>query len=358
MKQFNFLAEHNRLDRLSEIGDPLEKVATAVDWELFRPIIDDALRKSYAKGGRPPFNSIMMFKIVLLQQWYGIADDNTEYLINDRLSFQRFLGLTLGDKVPDAKTIWLFKEKLVTTGISKSLFTKFERQMERLKVITRKGSIVDATFVEAPRQRNTKEENALLKAGETPPEWEKSIHKIRQKDKDARWTKKRDTFHYGYKNHIKVDKDSKMIVSFSVTDASVHDNNEIAGLIDIRDKKLWADSAYSNSSWAAYWDIRKKASKMGIDIQIHERIFRGKSITEYQKDTLIKKQKEANKEKSRVRARVEHVFGLMKMTMGDSCTRCIGLNRVESETAMKNLAYNMKRFVFLRSRGNTAPATG
>jgi len=351
MKQMDFLSEYNRLDRLSELGDPLEKVASSIDWELFRPIIDNALRKeSYAKGGRPPYDAVMMFKIAMLQQWYGIADDNTEFLINDRLSFQRFLGISLGDKVPDAKTIWLFKEKLSETGISKKLFAKFEREMERQKVITRKGSIVDATFVEAPRQRNSKDENELLKSGKLPPEWKGNINKIRQKDTDARWTKKRETFHFGYKNHIKVDKDSKMIVTFSVTDASVHDNKEIAGLIDIRDKKLWADSAYANSSLVAYWDIRKNASKMGIDIQIHERAYRGKPLTE--------KQKVTNLEKSKVRARVEHVFGLMKMTMGGCRVRCIGLKRVSSEVAIKNLAYNLKRFIFLSKRGIIAPITG
>ena len=348
MKQMNFLAEYSRLDRLSEMGDPLEKVAVTVDWELFRPIIDNTLRKEpYAKGGRPPFDSIMMFKIVMLQQWYGIADDNTEYLINDRLSFQRFLGLSLGDKVPDAKTIWLFKENLAKSGIGKKLFTLFERQMERLHVITRKGSIVDATFVEAPRQRNTKEENELLKTGETPPEWEKNIHKIRQKDKDARWAKKREVFHFGYKNHVKADKDSKMIVSYSVTDASVHDSKEIAGLIDIRDKKLWADSAYTNTSYVAYWDIRKKASKMGIDILIHERAYRSRPLTA--------KQKETNREKSKVRARVEHIFGTMRMTMGGCYVRCIGIGRVSIAVAMKNLAYNIRRFVYLANQGIPAP---
>jgi len=351
MLQMDFLAEFSRLGRLSEMGDPLEKMANDIDWELFRPIIDEAIRKdSYAKGGRPPYDSILMFKIVMLQQWYGIADDNTEYIINDRLSFQRFLGISLGDKVPDAKTIWLFKEKLASTGVGKKLFTKFERQMERLKVITRKGSIVDATFVEAPRQRNTKEENALIKAGEIPPDWEGNIHKIRQKDMDARWTKKRDAFHYGYKNHVKVDKDSKMIVSYSVTDASIHDNNEIAGLIDRRDKKLWGDSAYTNNPYVNYWEIRKNASQMGIEINIHDRAGRNRPLPE--------RQKANNREKSKVRARVEHVFGLMKMTMGGCSTRCIGIKRVSGEVAMKNLAYNMRRFIYLSNQGSPAPATG
>jgi len=222
--------------------------------------------------------------------------------------------------------------------------------MERLKVITRKGSIVDATFVEAPRQQNTKDENAMLKAGKTPPEWEENVHKIRQKDMDARWTKKRNAFHYGYKNHVKADKDSKMIVSYSVTTASVHDNNEIAGLIDRRDKKLWADSAYTNGSLVAYWDIRKNASQMGIEINIHDRAGRNRPLTETQKEN--------NRKKSKIRARVEHVFGLMKMTMGGCTTRCIGIKRVANDVALKNLAYNMRRFIYLSSQGTPMSTTG
>jgi IS5 family transposase len=153
-----------------------------------------------------------------------MADDKTEYQINDRLSFQRFLGLSLGSKVPDAKTIWVFRESLGKSGAEKTLFSLFAEQMERKGIITRNGSIVDASFVEAPRQRNNREENERIKSGEIPEEWKESPHKLRQKDTDARWTKKNDEKHYGYKNHVKVDKTSKLIVTYSVTDASVHDS--------------------------------------------------------------------------------------------------------------------------------------
>jgi transposase len=160
MKQINFLAEDQRLARLSEMGDPLEKVTEAVDWEEFRSELNKTPKEEMrGLGGRPPYDRVMMFKIVMLQQWYEIADDRAEYLINDRLSFQRFLGFRLGDKVPDAKTIWLLKERLREQGTDRRLFGMFRRQMEELGVIIRSGSIVDATFVDAPRQRNTREEN-------------------------------------------------------------------------------------------------------------------------------------------------------------------------------------------------------
>ena len=194
MIQKGFFSEDNRLTRLSELGDPLEKVAEAIDWEIFRPILNTVFQKEKrGVGGRPSWDYVLMFKILLLQAWYAIADDKTEYMINDRLSFQRFLGLTLDSKVPDAKTIWLFRDNLSKSGAEKELFTLFSAQMELLGIITREGSIIDASFVEVPRQRNTREENEMIKAGKIPEEWEDSenVNKLRQKDTDARWAKKK-----------------------------------------------------------------------------------------------------------------------------------------------------------------------
>jgi IS5 family transposase len=244
MKQFNFFSEENRLSRLSKMGDPLENVSTHINFEIFRETIENAVLKQDKdprKGGRPPFDAILMWKMALLQEWYGLSNDSVEYLVNDRLSFQRFLGLDLNDKVPDANTLWDFKEALAKKGVDKELFEQFERQMEEYGVITRKGSIVDATFVEAPRQRNSREENEIIKAGGIPEEWEKAekANKYSQKDTDARWAKKNNETHYGYKDHIKVDTESKMIVNFEVTDASVHDSQKIVELCDEKDEVIY-----------------------------------------------------------------------------------------------------------------------
>lgn len=179
---------------------------------------------------------------------YSIADEHTEFLINDRLSFQRFLGLTLNSKVPDAKTIWLYKDLLTKSGREKELFDLFVRKMDEIGIVTRNGSLVDASFAEAPRQRNSREENKTIKEGRIPEEWEgddkKSRNKIAQKDTDARWTKKRDETHFGYKDHVKVDEESKIITDFTVTNAAVHDSQELAELIDAKDTVVYADSAY------------------------------------------------------------------------------------------------------------------
>jgi IS5 family transposase len=279
----------------------------------------------------------MMFKIILLQSWYGIADDKTEYMINDRLSFQRFLGLSLGDKVPDAKTIWLYRDKLSLSGADKKLFNLFKVQMESQGVITREGSLVDATFAEAPRQRNTRDENKEIKEGKIPEEWEKPEmkSKLSQKDLDARWTKKNNQTFYGYKDHVKVDCASKMIVNFSVTDASVHDSQEIVELIDQRDKNCYADSAYAGE------ELRKTILEKNPTIILH--------INEkgYRNNPLTDEQKMANRIKSKTRARVEHVFGHMTNSMGGIYIRCIGMRRAKCAIAFKNLAYNLSRYTYL-----------
>ena len=336
----NLFAEDSRLARLSEMGDPLEKVSGAVDWEIFRPKLDEAFyHEPKGPGGRPPLDRVMMFKIAMLQQWYHIADDSAEYIINDRLSFQRFLGLTLSDKVPDAKTLWAFKERLKESGADIELFAMFTQMMEAEGIITREGSLFDASFVDVPRQRNSRRENAELKAGHVPEEWleEDKAKMLAQKDTDARWAKKNQEVHFGYKDHVKVDKASKMIVDFTVSEAHVHDSQCFFELIDRKDKVIWADSAYVGEELHA--DILHDFPQ--IKLKINEKGGKNTPLTDGQKA--------ANREKSRIRARVEHVFGHMTNSMGGMFIRCIGINRAIREIALKNLAYNLHRFTFLRA---------
>jgi IS5 family transposase len=249
MKQQNMFDEEIRLESLSKIGDPLEKLNMMIDWNAFANTLKRALKKvAKGPGGRPPFDYVMMFKILVLQRLYNMSDDQTEFQIKDRLTFMRFLGLGIGDTVPDAKTIWHFRELLIEMRLARTLFNMFERQLERQKLITHTGTIVDATFVEAPRQRNSRDENKQIKEGKIPEEWEKpeNTHKLRQKDVDARWTKKNNVTFYGYKDHAKVDADSKLITDYAVTDASIHDSQCFVELLDARkDKVVYADSAYS-----------------------------------------------------------------------------------------------------------------
>jgi transposase len=166
MKQHGFFDEHERLKELSKLGDPLERLNTYIDWEQFRGILNRASRKEpKGPGGRPPFDYVMMFKILLPQRLYNISDAQAEYQIKDRLSFTRFLGLALCDTVPDEKTLWEYREHLVQAKVMDTIFYQFTRQLEEKKVITYSGSIIDATFVDVPRQRNSRGENKTIKEG-------------------------------------------------------------------------------------------------------------------------------------------------------------------------------------------------
>ncbi len=163
MKQMGMFDEEDRLRKLTRLGDSLERL-NVIDWTVFRPVLTCAFQKERkSNAGRPSYDHLMMFKILVLQRLYNISDDQTEYQINDRMSFMRFLGLSLSDTVPDAKTIWAFRETLTRAGASEELFELFNRQLEAQGVITHTGTIVDATFVDAPRQRNTREENKSIK---------------------------------------------------------------------------------------------------------------------------------------------------------------------------------------------------
>ena len=321
-----------RLMKLAEANDPLVKLKERVRWEQFRPILDEALKKeAKGKGGRPPFDYVMMFKIVILQRYYNLSDDRTEYQILDRLSFMRFLGLKISDKVPDAKTIWHFKEQLTSGDVIEGLFKTFLGSLSSAGLILEEGSIVDASFVEVPKQRNTREENEQIKAGITPEDWEEeeNKHKLPQKDIDARWTKKNNETFYGYKDHIKADAKSKLITKYEVTDASVHDSQVLEKILDEADadKPLYADSAYA--------DQDKIIESSQVESRIHEKGYRKNPLTEAQKAT--------NREKSKVRARVEHIFGFIENSMSGSFIRSIGETRAKAIIGLMNLTYNMFR---------------
>ena len=313
MKQATIFDEENRLELLSQLGDPLEILNKVIKWEMFRSVLNQACRKEdTGKGGRPPYDVVMMFKILVLQRLYNLSDDQTEYQINDRMSFMRFLGINLCDKVPDAKTIWKFKNDLAEAEAAEKLFCMFDAFLEKEGLISHKGTIVDATFVDAPRQRNSRDENKKIKNGEIPEEWEKPENKskLAQKDTDADWTKKNGETHFGYKDHVKCDADSKLITNYSVTSASVHDSQCCLFFVGQEDKVLYADSAYSGKPIAL-------SLPESCENQICEKGYRNSLLTS--------EQKENNRRKSKIRCRIEHIFGFMTGAMHGITIRSIGI---------------------------------
>ena len=336
--------EQFRLDKISNQNDPLVKLQKHIDFEIFRKPLEAHFEtgKDRSQGGRPSFDCLVMFKILVLQHYYNLSDDNTEYAILDRLSFMRFLGLTISDTVPDSKTIWNYKNELAQANLIETLFSLLDKALTKRGVILNKGKMVDASIVEAPIQRNSREENAELSKGNTPEEWKENPHKLRQKDVDAKWFKKNGTNYFGYKNHIKADKDSKLITAYQVTSANVHDSEMIGKLTSKKDagQTLYADSAYRSQ------EIEQALKKKNIISRIHERSYRNKPLT--------KTQQKNNRVKSKTRARVEHVFGFMTNSMKGMHIRCRNLIRAKASIGLMNITYNLFRLTQLKVKMKAA----
>jgi transposase, IS5 family len=337
-RDYGFFDQDIRLTKLSQLGDPLEKLNQGIDFELFRNILETGFEKvPKGKGGRRPFDYVMMFKILILQRYYNLSDDQIEYQINDRMSFMRFLNLTIADVIPDSKTVWNFREQMVNLELVDVVFDLFLKQLDQLGLVVNEGKIIDASFIEVPKQRNSREENKQIKNGEMPKSFDENLHKKEQKDVDARWTKKNNVSYYGYKNHIKVDAKSKLIVKYEVTDASVHDSQTLESLLDEKDanEDLYADSAYSGQKQQdiiSQKEMNDKTCKKG-----------------YKNNPLTEQDNAVNREKSRVRSRVEHIFGFMETSMNGMNLYAIGIKRVQGIVGLMNLTYNMFRKIQLQT---------
>lgn len=335
-KDYGFFDQDIRLSKLSQLGDPLEKLNTGIDFEQFRNLLEMSLSSQpKGPGGRPAYDYVLMFKILILQRYYNLSDEQAEFQINDRMSFMRFLDLTIADDIPDSRTVWVFREQITNSGLVEKLFDLFLRELNSLGLIVNEGKIIDASFVEVPKQRNSRSENEQIKKGETPESFDEKPHRKAQKDVDARWVKKNNVNYFGYKNHVKSDAKSKLITKYMVTDACVHDSNATEPLLDENDKgePFYADSAYTGEPQ------EEVISKKEMSNQVCEKGYRNKPLTD--------EQKASNTEKSRVRSRVEHIFGFMENSMNGMYINSIGIKRATAIIGLMNLTYNMYRKIQL-----------
>jgi IS5 family transposase len=338
--QFGFFDLESQLDKIYALNNFLPKLNTLIDWEMFRPLLNKVRETEHAgPGGRPPFDAVLMFKILVLKTIYNLADERIEEQIRDRISFRIFLGLKhLADPVPDAKTIWLFAEHLKNLELERPLFDRFNKLLDASGFAVKSGLIVDGSFVEVPKQRNTKAENEQIKKGEIPETFSANPHVLSQKDTDARWTKKNDVSYFGYKDHDLIDEEYKFVRDYDVTDASVHDNKPYLELMPAEsaypDQEAFADSAYASK------ENNETLSARGFLPMICEKGYRNNPLTE--------EQKKMNKVKSKIRCRIEHVFGAMKVRCRDEVLRSIGMARAKFWIGMRNLVYNMGRLVSLK----------
>lgn len=326
--------EQENVAKLAAIGNPLEMISNVIDFEIFRDTLEASLlnKEKKSNAGAKPFDVVMMFKVLILQRYYGLGDTQLEYQIIDRTSFKKFLGLESGDKVPDEKTVWAFRERLTNEGLVEKIFSQFNDYLDSKGLIMNEGKMIDASFTVAPRQRNTREENKKIKEGKGDDLWNDKPNKKKHKDTDARWTKKNGETFYGYKNHAKVDTKSKFIDKYKVTDASVHDSQALDDLLEEEDKgqDFYADSAYTGE------DQEKIIDKYEMNNKVHEKGYRNKPLTDQQKAN--------NKEKSKTRARVEHVFGFMEQSMNGLIVKSVGIKRATGIIGLINLTYNLFRY--------------
>lgn len=331
--QIGFFDEQDYFNALSELGNPLEIVSQIIDFEMFREPLTKALEKQQRKSraGRPPFDPVFVFKCLFLQRMYGLSDHQAQFLMIDRISFRRFLGVSRADDIPDEKTLWKYREALCQDGVFDHLFEQFHQHLQEQGCIANEGKIIDASFVEMPIQRNSRDENAQIKKGKGSKLWSENKHKKAHKDTDARWTKKNQQNHYGYKMHVKADRKSKLIDDYHVTAANVHDNKGVAALLSDKDRgqDLLLDSGYVGPA------VENMAKAVGMNPIVCAKGYRNKPLND--------EQKSANKPIARVRCRIEHIFGFIEGSMKGLVVRSVGMLRAKANIALTALTYNMLR---------------
>jgi IS5 family transposase len=332
--QRGFWDEQQRVARLQEKKPVLKRLTDSIPWESFRPLLDQGyVQERKSNAWRKRIDPLIFFKMLVLQQLFNLSDEELEFQVNDRRSFEEFVGLGVMNSIPDATTVAFFRERLRKAGVIEELFEMFEAYLRSQGLQARGGQIIDATLIPVPKQRNTRQENKEIKAGKLPEGWGENPDRLQQKDLDARWVKKNGINYYGYKNSICIDVDHGFIRRYAVTPANVHDSQMLPRLLDPENEHnyVWADSAYSGECF------EELLSLGGFESLIHEKGARNHPLGDAAK--------ELNRVKSAIRACVEHVFGCMTMSMGGKLTRKIGLERNVAWWGLKNLTFNFLRYL-------------
>ena len=316
---FNARTKHSRTDKL------LKKIDKFVNWENLESICKSMYKDT--KRGRPSLPIVIALKCLVLQYLYNLSDPALEDALIDRLSFQRFLGISFDNEIPDFTTIWRFRERLIKADLLEEIFNNILKQLDKRKVILRKGTLVDATLVQAARK---KVRNKSARDG--------NVKRSSQKDHDATGTKKGGKQYFGYKGHIAADQGSNIIRRRRFTTASVHDSREFDNLICGDEQSVFADKAYADDSRKR--NMRKKVVYCGI----MDKGRRGRP-------KLSKKQKKANNWKKRIRNAVERPFAHFKKHMGYRSVRYVNIKRNELHFTFLCLIHNIRRGIALTVPG-------
>ena len=335
-QQVAIFDKENTLQDLLAKGNPLPYLKEAIDFERFRDLLEPVFEKQGRKSnaGRKPLDPVFMFRVIFLQRLYGLSDPQIEYQIKDRTSFRDFLDIVCMEDVPDEKTVWKYKDALAKAGTFDLLFKRFNEYLASLGLMLNEGKIIDASFVIAPRQRNTPEENKMIKEGRGDELFNDNPHRKSHKDIDASWTKKRNETFYGYKDTVSVCRKTKFIHSYSVCTAKRHDSQETDKVLVEPPKEKWGEEAMFDAGYVGMEDVVRAKHMTPV---ICEKGTKGHPLTD--------EQKASNRTKSKSRCRVEHVFGFMEQTLGGLIFRGVGMLRAKANIALTNLTYNICRLV-------------
>jgi IS5 family transposase len=339
IKESLFAAEE-REAKLNKLGDVLLLLEKHVDFVALAAEIDRAApRPGAERGGRPPFPTELMVRVLIIQQLYNLSDEQMEFQLLDRLSFQRFVRLRHSSQIPDRTTLWTFRERLIAAGASETLFDAANRELAKHGYIARGGQIIDASIVPVPKQHNRKAEQELIKQQATPADWKPA--KRRQKDTEATWTKKHGKSYFGYKLSASTDKRYKLIRKIKISTASENDTRHLEDVLDSANtsRDVYGDKGYVDGAR----EVRLKTA--GWRVHIQRKATKGKPLSD--------RQKGRNTRIAKTRARVEHVFAGLEQ-LGGKGLRSIGLDRATLLLNWKAATYNLRRLCSLKTCGVVA----
>lgn len=294
----------------------LEEMQNVAPWERIGKLLNEKIPPKTA--GRPAYSLLLLYKMHMLQTWYGLSDADCEFQVRDRLSFRLFLGLEIGDKVPDASTLEDFRHKLAENALAEELLAEMDRYFQEKKLILKEGNLVDATFLKANARKIKDEEEKT--------------------DVDAEFGHKG----YGYSAHTNVDQESKFVRKVATTAANAPDSDGLEPALVGDEKKVYGDKGYDQP------EPRKTLKKRKIKARILWKRKRGKK-GEGPKP-LPKRKAFLNKAYAKLRARVEHVFGIWKTVFKVTRARYRGLERVNQQFQTLAMAYNLRRLGYLTKR--------
>lgn len=298
LKQFGVQESYERLEKL---GDRLEPIDMLIDWEKFRPLLD----RKHDGPGRPFHDSILMLKMLVLQRFYSMSDEELEYQVADRISFQKFLGFP--QVIPDYSTVWLFREYMAEANLTDLVWDELKRQMKEKGIVFSEGKVQDATFIVAPPGKT---QSGMENRGRGQPS---------TRNEDGSWGKKNGKRFFGYKEHLKTDLKTGIIEELAITTAHVHDSR-----IDLMKNEdvAYRDKGYFGAKTRAKGDATMKRRVRGQEkLSVRDRL--------------------RNKRISKKRSPGERPFAVKTRVMKGGFTFLTELHRVFVQEFLGCFAYNL-----------------